>query len=100
MDYCKYTATVLCTFVGFTTSTSVRTEPQATSAAPEEKKIEVHQAKAKNVNQCSCMSKEECKTFESHLSLNASVVFVCVSICILLFDFICLNCFSQSVDCI
>ena len=38
VDYCKYTATVLCTFLGFTTSTSVRTEPQATSAAPEEKK--------------------------------------------------------------
>ena len=38
MDYCKYTATVLCTFLGFTTSTSVRTEPQATSATPEEKK--------------------------------------------------------------
>ena len=38
VDYCKYTATVLCTFLGFTTSTSVRTEPQATSATPEEKK--------------------------------------------------------------
>ena len=38
VDYCTYTATVLCTFLAFTTSTSVRTEPQATSAAPEEKK--------------------------------------------------------------
>ena len=37
VDYCTYTATVLCTFLAFTTSTSVRTEPQATSAAPEEK---------------------------------------------------------------
>ena len=38
VDYCTYTATVLCTFLAFTTSTAVRTEPQATSAAPEEKK--------------------------------------------------------------
>ena len=38
MDCCTYTATVLCTFLAFTTSTSVRTEPQATLAAPEEKK--------------------------------------------------------------
>ena len=39
VDYCTYTATVLCTFLAFTTSTSVRTEPQATSAAAEEKKM-------------------------------------------------------------
>ena len=38
VDCCTYTATVLCTFLAFTTSTSVRTEPQATSAKPEEKK--------------------------------------------------------------
>ena len=38
VDGCTYTATVLCTFLAFTTSTSVRTEPQATSAAPEKKK--------------------------------------------------------------
>ena len=38
VDYCTYTATVLCTFLAFITSTSVRTEPQATSAAPGEKK--------------------------------------------------------------
>ena len=39
VDGCRYTATVLCTLLAFITSTSVRTEPQATSAAPEEKKI-------------------------------------------------------------
>ena len=38
VDCCLYTATVLCTFLAFTTSTSVRTEPQATSAIPEKKK--------------------------------------------------------------
>ena len=38
VDCCTYTATVLCTFLAFTTSTSVRTEPQATSAAPEGEK--------------------------------------------------------------
>ena len=39
VDCCSYMDTVLCTFLDFTTSTSVRTEPQATSATPEEKKI-------------------------------------------------------------
>ena len=29
VDCCSYMATVLCTFLAFTTSTSVRTEPQA-----------------------------------------------------------------------
>ena len=38
VDGCRYIATVLCTLLAFTTSTSVRTEPQATSAAPEGKK--------------------------------------------------------------
>ena len=38
VDYCSYTAAVLCTFLAFTIFTSVRTEPQATSAAPEKKK--------------------------------------------------------------
>ena len=37
VDSCTYTATELCTFLAFTTSASVRTKPQATSAAPEEK---------------------------------------------------------------
>ena len=38
VDCCSYMATVLCTFLAFTSSTSVRTEPQATSATPGEKK--------------------------------------------------------------
>ena len=37
VDCSSYMATELCTFLAFTTFTSVRTEPQATSAAPGKK---------------------------------------------------------------
>ena len=40
VDFCLYMATVLCTALAIIASTSVRTEPRATSAIPEEKKIE------------------------------------------------------------
>ena len=39
VDFCLYMATVLCTALDIFASTSVRTEPRATSAVPGEKKI-------------------------------------------------------------
>ena len=43
MDCCLYMATVLCLHLALTALTSVRTEPRATSAEPEEKKTLINE---------------------------------------------------------